>query len=55
MFSTQAPGSYNLFLTSAVTDAVKLWDLRTLRLVTSTEYLLQSTKSHVKHMQLHTV
>ncbi|XP_061692752.1 WD repeat-containing protein 27 isoform X3 [Syngnathoides biaculeatus] len=32
MFSTQAPESYNLFLTSAVTDGVKLWDLRTLRI-----------------------
>uniref|UniRef100_H3BZ11 Uncharacterized protein n=1 Tax=Tetraodon nigroviridis TaxID=99883 RepID=H3BZ11_TETNG len=31
MFSTQAPDSYNLFLSSAVTDGVKLWDLRTLR------------------------
>nr|XP_020458908.1 WD repeat-containing protein 27 isoform X2 [Monopterus albus] len=33
MFSTQALDSYNLFLTSAVTDGVKLWDLRTLRCV----------------------
>ncbi|XP_077439052.1 WD repeat-containing protein 27 [Vanacampus margaritifer] len=33
MFSTQAPESYNLFLTSAVTDGLKLWDLRTLRCV----------------------
>lgn len=33
MFSTQAPDSYNLFLTSAVTDGVKMWDLRTMRLV----------------------
>lgn len=32
MFSTQAPDSYNLFLSSAVTDGVKIWDLRTLRL-----------------------
>ncbi|KAM9847518.1 WD repeat-containing protein 27 [Aulostomus maculatus] len=32
-FSTQTPDSYNLFLTSAVTDAVKIWDLRTLRCV----------------------
>ncbi|XP_054874543.1 WD repeat-containing protein 27 isoform X6 [Amphiprion ocellaris] len=32
-FSTQAPDSYNLFLTSAVTDGVKIWDLRTLRCV----------------------
>ncbi|XP_038593964.1 WD repeat-containing protein 27 [Micropterus salmoides] len=33
IFSTQAPDSYNLFLTSAVTDGVKIWDLRTLRCV----------------------
>lgn len=33
MFSTQAPDSYNLFLTSAVTDGIKIWDLRTLRCV----------------------
>ncbi|XP_029031160.1 WD repeat-containing protein 27 isoform X3 [Betta splendens] len=33
MFSTQALDSYNLFLTSAVTDGVKIWDLRTLRCV----------------------
>ncbi|XP_077469394.1 WD repeat-containing protein 27 isoform X1 [Stigmatopora argus] len=33
MFSTQAPDLYNLFLTSAVTDGVKMWDLRTLRCV----------------------
>ncbi|XP_051233705.1 WD repeat-containing protein 27 isoform X2 [Dicentrarchus labrax] len=33
MFSTQAPDSHNLFLTSAVTDGVKIWDLRTLRCV----------------------
>ncbi|XP_023267499.1 WD repeat-containing protein 27-like [Seriola lalandi dorsalis] len=33
MFSTQSPESYNLFLTSAVTDGVKIWDLRTLRCV----------------------
>uniref|UniRef100_A0A3Q3VZB6 Uncharacterized protein n=1 Tax=Mola mola TaxID=94237 RepID=A0A3Q3VZB6_MOLML len=32
-FSTQAPDSHNLFLTSAVTDGVKIWDLRTLRCV----------------------
>lgn len=32
MFTTQAPESYNLFLTSAVTDGLKIWDLRTLRL-----------------------
>ncbi|XP_075874914.1 WD repeat-containing protein 27 [Nelusetta ayraudi] len=31
MFSTQTQDSYNLFLTSAVTDGVKIWDLRTLR------------------------
>ncbi|XP_068424084.1 WD repeat-containing protein 27 isoform X2 [Clinocottus analis] len=31
MFSTQAPDLYNLFLTSAVTDGVKMWDLRTMR------------------------
>lgn len=31
MFSTQTLDSYNLFLTSAVTDGVKIWDLRTLR------------------------
>ncbi|KAM9364952.1 WD repeat-containing protein 27 [Pholidichthys leucotaenia] len=33
VFSKQAPDSYNLFLTSAVMDGVKLWDLRTLRCV----------------------
>ncbi|XP_020488469.2 WD repeat-containing protein 27 [Labrus bergylta] len=33
MFSTQAPDSYNLFLTNAVTDGMKIWDLRTLRCV----------------------
>ncbi|XP_029926977.1 WD repeat-containing protein 27 [Myripristis murdjan] len=33
MFSGQAPESYNLFLTSAVTDGVKVWDLRTLRCI----------------------
>ncbi|XP_030604144.1 WD repeat-containing protein 27 isoform X2 [Archocentrus centrarchus] len=32
-FSSQAPDSYNLFLTSAVTDSMKIWDLRTLRCV----------------------
>uniref|UniRef100_A0A3Q4H7Z9 Uncharacterized protein n=1 Tax=Neolamprologus brichardi TaxID=32507 RepID=A0A3Q4H7Z9_NEOBR len=32
-FSSQAPDSYNLFLTSAVTDGMKIWDLRTLRCV----------------------
>ncbi|XP_054456736.1 WD repeat-containing protein 27 [Anoplopoma fimbria] len=33
MFSTKAPDSCNLFLTSAVTDGVKIWDLRTMRCV----------------------
>ncbi|XP_072293621.1 WD repeat-containing protein 27 [Eucyclogobius newberryi] len=33
IFSAQAPDSYNLFLTSAVTDGIKIWDLRTLRCV----------------------
>ncbi|KAG9344463.1 hypothetical protein JZ751_011133, partial [Albula glossodonta] len=33
MFSTQALDLYSLFLTSAVTDGLKLWDLRTLRCV----------------------
>ncbi|XP_053731885.1 WD repeat-containing protein 27 isoform X1 [Synchiropus splendidus] len=33
MFTTQASESYNLFLTGAVTDGVKIWDLRTLRCV----------------------
>uniref|UniRef100_UPI0037E91F86 WD repeat-containing protein 27 n=1 Tax=Semicossyphus pulcher TaxID=241346 RepID=UPI0037E91F86 len=33
MFSSQAPDSYNLFLTNAVTDGMKIWDLRTLRCV----------------------
>ncbi|XP_034407943.1 WD repeat-containing protein 27 [Cyclopterus lumpus] len=33
MFSTQAPDLYNLFLTSAVTDGMKMWDLRTMRCV----------------------
>ncbi|KAM4730507.1 WD repeat-containing protein 27 [Anableps anableps] len=32
-FTSQAPESYNLFLTSALTDGVKLWDLRTMRCV----------------------
>ncbi|XP_008428109.1 WD repeat-containing protein 27 isoform X1 [Poecilia reticulata] len=32
-FTSQAPESYNLFLTSAVTDGVKMWDLRTMRCV----------------------
>ncbi|RMC12694.1 hypothetical protein DUI87_10219 [Hirundo rustica rustica] len=30
-FSTQQPEAYNLFLTTAVGDGIKLWDLRTLR------------------------
>ncbi|XP_069546342.1 WD repeat-containing protein 27 [Brachyistius frenatus] len=33
VFSSQAPDSYNLFLTSAVTDGLKIWDLRTLSCV----------------------
>lgn len=33
MYSAQAQDSYNLFLTSAITDGIKLWDLRTSRLV----------------------
>ncbi|XP_041866365.1 WD repeat-containing protein 27 [Melanotaenia boesemani] len=33
IFTTQAPDSYNLFLTSAVTDGVKIWDLRNLMCV----------------------
>ncbi|XP_070772507.1 WD repeat-containing protein 27 [Enoplosus armatus] len=33
IFSTQGADSYNLFLTSAVTDGMKIWDLRTLRCV----------------------
>ncbi|XP_076868454.1 WD repeat-containing protein 27 isoform X3 [Brachyhypopomus gauderio] len=33
MFSTQDRDSYNLFLSSAVTDGIKLWDLRTTRCV----------------------
>ncbi|XP_034041297.1 WD repeat-containing protein 27 [Thalassophryne amazonica] len=33
MFSTQTPESYNLFLTTAVTDGLKIWDLRTIRCV----------------------
>nr|XP_054606120.1 WD repeat-containing protein 27 isoform X2 [Nothobranchius furzeri] len=32
-FTGQTPESYNLFLSSAITDGVKLWDLRTLRCV----------------------
>ncbi|MBN3294400.1 WDR27 protein, partial [Polypterus senegalus] len=30
-FSTQQSEAYNLFLTTAVTEGIKLWDLRTLR------------------------
>ncbi|XP_065488148.1 WD repeat-containing protein 27 [Caloenas nicobarica] len=30
-FSTQQPEAYNLFMTTAVGDGIKLWDLRTLR------------------------
>ncbi|OWK63160.1 WD repeat-containing protein 27 [Lonchura striata] len=30
-FTTQQPEAYNLFLTTAVGDGIKLWDLRTLR------------------------
>ncbi|XP_013050092.2 WD repeat-containing protein 27 isoform X1 [Anser cygnoides] len=30
-FSTQQPEAYNLFVTTAVGDGIKLWDLRTLR------------------------
>ncbi|XP_015270887.1 PREDICTED: WD repeat-containing protein 27 [Gekko japonicus] len=30
-FSTQPYGAYNLFLTTAIGDGIKLWDLRTLR------------------------
>ncbi|XP_069000177.1 WD repeat-containing protein 27 [Embiotoca jacksoni] len=33
VFSSQAPDSCNLFLTSAVTDGLKIWDLRTLSCV----------------------
>ncbi|KAG5831364.1 hypothetical protein ANANG_G00302970 [Anguilla anguilla] len=33
MFSSQAHDLYSLFLTSAATDGLKLWDLRTLRCV----------------------
>ncbi|KAL4641228.1 WD repeat-containing protein 27 isoform X1 [Arapaima gigas] len=33
MFCSQGMDSYNLFLTSAITDGVKLWDMRTLRCV----------------------
>lgn len=47
MFSTQAPETYNLFLTSAVTDGVKIWDLRTLRLVLIFSILLQSSKVYI--------
>ncbi|XP_074000764.1 WD repeat-containing protein 27 [Numenius arquata] len=30
-FSTQQPEAYNLFMTTAANDGIKLWDLRTLR------------------------
>ncbi|XP_019383076.1 PREDICTED: WD repeat-containing protein 27 isoform X2 [Gavialis gangeticus] len=30
-FSTQQPEAYNLFMTTAIGDGIKLWDLRTLR------------------------
>ncbi|KFO99659.1 WD repeat-containing protein 27, partial [Calypte anna] len=30
-FSSQQPGAYNLFMTTAAGDGIKLWDLRTLR------------------------
>ncbi|XP_062954459.1 WD repeat-containing protein 27 [Cynocephalus volans] len=30
-FTTQQPQAYNLFLTTAIGDGIKLWDLRTLR------------------------
>ncbi|XP_041107264.1 WD repeat-containing protein 27 [Polyodon spathula] len=33
VFSTQGSDAYNLFLTTAVTDGIKLWDLRTVRCV----------------------
>ncbi|XP_028844588.1 WD repeat-containing protein 27 [Denticeps clupeoides] len=33
MFSTQTQDSYNLFLSSAITDGIKLWDLRSSRCV----------------------
>ncbi|XP_067379433.1 WD repeat-containing protein 27 isoform X2 [Channa argus] len=45
MFSTQAPDSYNLFLSSAVTDGVKIWDLRTLRCVR--RYETHLNRSHL--------
>ncbi|XP_009864079.1 PREDICTED: WD repeat-containing protein 27, partial [Apaloderma vittatum] len=32
-FSTQQPEAYNLFMTTAAGDGIKLWDLRTLRCV----------------------
>ncbi|XP_021248597.1 WD repeat-containing protein 27 isoform X3 [Numida meleagris] len=31
VFSTQKPEAYNLFMTTAVGDGIKLWDLRTLK------------------------
>ncbi|KAM7385733.1 hypothetical protein PAMP_001794 [Pampus punctatissimus] len=45
MFSAQAPDSYNLFLTSAVTDGVKIWDLRTLRSTSASESCQQASLS----------
>ncbi|XP_037549125.1 WD repeat-containing protein 27 [Nematolebias whitei] len=38
IFSTQTSESYNLFLTSAVTDGVKIWDLRTTRFFPDLEF-----------------
>ncbi|XP_043928751.1 WD repeat-containing protein 27 [Protopterus annectens] len=32
-FCSQPPEAYNLFLTTAVTDGIKLWDMRTMRCV----------------------
>lgn len=33
LFCSQSPESYNLFLSSAITDGLKMWDLRTARCV----------------------
>ena len=33
MFVSHPPSAYDLFLTAAVTDGIKLWDLRTNRCV----------------------
>lgn len=33
MFVSHPPSAYDLFLTAAVTDGIKLWDLRTYRCV----------------------